>query len=104
VVISDEGTIAVDSEMSRLLLGVLFEYAARAAVILISHDPKVLSSCDILYRLHDGLVVEAGRPKDLLLRESAWRSYVMNSQADPRPRLGVPSLSAEFREECPSLQ
>ncbi|WP_459191555.1 ABC transporter ATP-binding protein [Halosimplex sp. J119] len=54
LLIADEPTGELDSETSSQVLSALSELADERAVVLASHDPQALETCDRLVRLHDG--------------------------------------------------
>ncbi|WP_415380200.1 ABC transporter ATP-binding protein [Halosimplex sp. TS25] len=54
LVVADEPTGELDSETSARVLSALGEIADERAVVLASHDPQALDTCDRLVRLRDG--------------------------------------------------
>ncbi|MGH9297290.1 MAG: ATP-binding cassette domain-containing protein [Acidimicrobiales bacterium] len=58
ILIADEPTAEVDAENRRLILKLLREAAeAGATVIVATHDPEVIDSCDDAYELREGRLV-----------------------------------------------
>ncbi len=60
VIFADEPTGALDQEMGRRVIAELDQQAHESGktVVLVTHDPEISASCDVLYTLRDGKVVE----------------------------------------------
>ena len=56
LVVADEPTGELDTETSARVLSILQEIAEERAVVLASHDPQALESCDRVTHLRDGRV------------------------------------------------
>jgi putative ABC transport system ATP-binding protein len=59
VIFADEPTGALDQEMGRRVIAELDRQAHQygKTVVLVTHDPAISASCDVLYTLRDGTVV-----------------------------------------------
>lgn len=52
IILADEPTSALDDHHCELLVGVLREHCARGgAVVVATHDPRLMDLCDAIYRL-----------------------------------------------------
>jgi ATP-binding cassette subfamily B protein len=66
VLIMDEGMNAIDAEIEALIFAILQAYAQQHAVFLISHKLGMLAKTDEIYLLENGMIIDSGKPKDLL--------------------------------------
>jgi ABC-type bacteriocin/lantibiotic exporter with double-glycine peptidase domain len=66
VLLVDEGVVGTDAELTELMLQALRDYAKKHAVLLVSHDPRILLRTDHLAILAEGRIEAEGRPSDLL--------------------------------------
>jgi ATP-binding cassette subfamily B protein len=66
VLLVDEGVVGADAELTELMLDALRTYGKEHAVLLVSHDPRILLMTDHLVILAQGRIAEEGRPSDLL--------------------------------------
>lgn len=60
ILLMDEATSALDVATERLVLSNIMKKDARRTVILTTHRPSVLSTCDRVYRISDGNVTVIG--------------------------------------------
>lgn len=58
VVLADEPTAALDSERGRIVMGLLRKVSRerRAAVIVVTHDERMIEGFDTVYRMADGRI------------------------------------------------
>jgi len=57
VLVADEATAELDPESRELVLGLFHAEADRgSAVVIATHDPKVIETCSESYRLEDGML------------------------------------------------
>ena len=54
IILADEPTSCLDTENGRIVMGVLAEFRRQAALVVCSHDPRMLANADIRYRMEDG--------------------------------------------------
>jgi putative ABC transport system ATP-binding protein len=66
LVVCDEPTAALDHESGEVVMGLLAENAVRPdrAVIVVTHDARVLHHADSIARMDDGRIVETTRPRE----------------------------------------
>lgn len=59
VLLADEPTGQLDSSNTERLMAYFRKISADLAlgIVIVTHDPKVAEYCDVVYRLHDGLVI-----------------------------------------------
>ncbi len=57
VVFADEPTAALDQPTGLQVLELLTQHRGEGAVVLVTHDPLMLSYCDTVYSLRDGQLV-----------------------------------------------
>ncbi|HEV7707645.1 MAG TPA: ATP-binding cassette domain-containing protein [Asanoa sp.] len=63
LLIADEPTAELDADSEQQVLALLSAQArAGTAIVVASHSPRVLATCDRVIRLHDGAVVADGGP------------------------------------------
>lgn len=62
----DEGVAGADPELSRSMLEILTRYGRSHAVLLISHDPRILLHADRLLVLAEGRIRAEGPPDEIL--------------------------------------
>ncbi len=58
VVFADEPTAALDQQTGLQVLELLTQHRGEGAVVLVTHDPLMLSYCDTVYSLRDGQLVK----------------------------------------------
>lgn len=77
LLVMDEATSALDSESERAIQQSIDELRGEMTILIIAHRLSTVRNCDYVYVLHDGRIVEKGRPDDLLLQpESRFRRMV----------------------------
>ena len=64
LLLADEPTAALDSQTGREVVELLRRLARDqgCAVLMVTHDPRILDIADRLVRMEDGLLLEAGKP------------------------------------------
>lgn len=101
LLVADEPTTALDVTVQAQILGLLQEIRAKhgVAVLLISHDLGVVrETCDRVYVMYQGQIVESGDTDDVLDNpQHAYTRRLLASVPDldavPRQRLNVPEVS-----------
>jgi ATP-binding cassette, subfamily B, bacterial len=68
ILVLDEPTSALDSEHEQLVIDTLTSLKAKHTVVLVSHHIGAVMSCDRIYVLDQGMIVEHGSHQDLLRR------------------------------------
>ena len=71
VLIIDEGFSAMDVEIENLIFNTVREYAKDHAVMIITHNLRMISKTDFVYILANGSIAESGKPENLLQNESS---------------------------------
>lgn len=69
ILLLDEATSALDPETERKVLAGILGYDAAKTVIVTTHRMSVLSSCDAVYRIADGMIREIHKEEAALLME-----------------------------------
>ena len=69
VLLLDEATSALDPETERLVLAGILGFDRTKTVIVTTHRPSVLGSCDAVYRIADGTIREIAREEAVRLME-----------------------------------
>lgn len=87
VLLVDEGINSADVELTGVIMDMLVAYAKAHAVLLISHDLRVLIHVDHLYLLEDGRIVSQGSPQALL--SSSERFSKLWQIQNPKLPVGV---------------
>jgi len=61
IILADEPTAALDSERAGIVMDLLRRLAAdqKAAVVVVTHDEKIMSRFDAIHTLRDGVLVDA---------------------------------------------
>ena len=66
VLLVDEGVSGTDVALTELMVAALLHYGREHAVLLVSHDPRILARTDHLAMLSGGRIVAEGSPIELL--------------------------------------
>ncbi len=95
VLVLDEATSAVDSEIEADIQAALAELMAGRTTIAIAHRLSTIVSADEILVLHHGQVVERGRHRDLLARRGLYeRLYRLQAGAGDTAHGGAERLPA----------
>lgn len=81
IVVLDEVTSNVDPHTDALMQSVIRQEFANCTIIAVAHRLDTILDFDEVVVLHEGVLVESGRPQDLLKMKSGWFSTLYNSQA-----------------------
>jgi ABC-type multidrug transport system fused ATPase/permease subunit len=68
ILVLDEPTSALDSEHEQVVIDTLRSLKAKHTVVLVSHHIAAVMSCDRIYVLDQGMIVEHGNHQELLRR------------------------------------
>lgn len=74
ILIIDEGLNAVDIEIENLIFKILSHYVINHAVLINTHNLRVIRKCDYLYVMKDGKIVQQGSPNEMLENEGYFKS------------------------------
>ena len=80
VLIIDEGFSGLDIEIENLIFKTLKEYARNHAVLIITHNLRIISNTDYVYILGNGVIVESGEPEKLALRDNSYFKKLLKLQ------------------------
>ena len=61
----DEGFNALDIKSENLIFSILKKYAQRNAVLIITHNIKIILKTDYVYALDSGMIVQEGIPSEI---------------------------------------
>ncbi len=62
IIFADEPTAALDHANGHAVIALLSRYRERGAVIVVTHDPEMVSGAERVYRLRDGLLEGVDEP------------------------------------------
>ena len=82
VLVFDEATSALDGITEELVLEAIQKLAHKKTIILIAHRLTTLESCDRIYFIEQGRIVDQGRYHELLERNAKFRQM---AKAAPEP-------------------
>jgi ABC-type multidrug transport system fused ATPase/permease subunit len=68
ILVLDEPTSALDSEHEQVVIDTLSSLKAKHTVVLVSHHIAAVMSCDRIYVLDQGMIIEHGNHQELLRR------------------------------------
>jgi ABC-type bacteriocin/lantibiotic exporter with double-glycine peptidase domain len=71
ILIIDEGLNSIDMEIENLIFSILSEYVRCHAVLICTHNLRILRKTEFLYVIKDGDIIQRGSP-DMLLRECGY--------------------------------
>lgn len=67
VLVLDEATSALDSSTERDVMEAVISLQGKKTMIIIAHRLTTVMQCDCLYKLKNGMVVETGTPKEIII-------------------------------------
>ena len=73
ILILDEGVNAVDMTIEKMIFSILNRYSEQHAVLVNTHNLRLIMKTDFLYVIHQGRVVQKGRPLNLLQDKGYFR-------------------------------
>ena len=65
---------------TRSIFEMLKEYAKDHAVLIITHDLRVIPNTDYVYILGNGVIAEEGKPEKLLLSDDSYFKNLLKLQ------------------------
>lgn len=66
LLIIDEGFSGLDIETEQIIFESIKQYSQNHAVLLVTHNTRIILKTDFLYILGNGVIAERGRPQDLI--------------------------------------
>lgn len=66
VLILDEGTSALDTETENYIMESVARLKGKLTIILIAHRYTTLHFCDIVYKMHQGVIINKGKLEELV--------------------------------------
>jgi ATP-binding cassette, subfamily B, bacterial PglK len=66
VLVMDEATSALDSDTEREIIDEIKMLKGKVTLLIIAHRLTTLQSCDLIYKLENGKIVECGTPKEII--------------------------------------
>ncbi len=66
VLVLDEATSALDSKTEQGVINAVNKLKGNKTLIIVAHRLSTINSCDILYRLENGVIVQQGKPTLIL--------------------------------------
>lgn len=76
IILLDEATASLDVESETYVQQALSQLIQNKTVILIAHRMRTVANADHLVVLKDGRVIEEGKPKDLIKKDSYYKHMV----------------------------
>ncbi len=71
ILIIDEGLNSIDMEIENLIFAILLKYVRCHAVLICTHNLRIIMKTEFLYVIKDGDIIQKGSPA-MLLRESGY--------------------------------
>jgi len=65
IIFADEPTASLDHANGHLVIDLLSAYRDRGTVVVVTHDPEMLSSADSILLMRDGAAIEWVKPDQL---------------------------------------
>jgi ATP-binding cassette subfamily B protein len=76
ILLLDDVTASLDAETEQQFIADVVKYMQDAALVIVSHRLSILATCDIVFVLDQGRIVECGAHDELLARHGAyWQLY-----------------------------
>jgi ABC-type multidrug transport system fused ATPase/permease subunit len=79
VLIMDEATSSLDGLSEKLIMKAIHDLSGQKTIILIAHRLNTVKSCDIIYLLSEGKILDEGSYNDLVNRNEIFRNMSENS-------------------------
>jgi len=80
VLIMDEGTASLDNETEREIMQAVKNLSGRKTLIIVAHRLGTVKSCDQLYFIRDGEVIDYGRYEELFNKSQEFKAMVMTTE------------------------
>ncbi len=85
IVVLDEPTSALDAAHERVITDTLRALRGRRTVIVVSHRLATVASCDRIFVMHGGRVVERGTHAELCARDGVYHAMAVQQAVVPAP-------------------
>lgn len=80
----DEPTHGLDPATAREVLRTFLSLRGQCTIVLVTHDLDLVRQADIAYLLHDGRIVDSGRPEDLASSSASFRAFAgLDAEEEP---------------------
>jgi len=66
IIIMDEATAALDNETEQHIVDEINELKSERTIIIIAHRLSTLKNCDVIYKLHDGQILQSGKYAEVI--------------------------------------
>lgn len=110
VIIFDEATSALDNVTEQVVMDAVYQLGSRKTIILIAHRLSTVRTCDRIFVLDHGRIVDAGTYDELLASSKTFRAMALqgaehsdslgNSAIDPNAASSTPALD-QFHPPLP---
>jgi ATP-binding cassette subfamily B protein len=78
ILIIDEGLTALDREIESLILEILSQYSKDHAVLINTHNFRIIMKTDYLYVLKNGFIIQQGKPGQLFKKDGFFKSVFID--------------------------
>ncbi len=68
VLVLDEATSSLDTVTERGVMNAIRDLHGKKTILIVAHRLSTVEDCDFIYRLEQGVVVETGRPRDVIYK------------------------------------
>ena len=79
ILIIDEGINAIDIEIEKYIFRMLTKYVTNHAVLINTHNLRVIKKCDYLYVMKEGRIIQKGTPNELLKKDGYFKSVFIDT-------------------------
>lgn len=88
ILLLDDVTSNLDAETEQEFFNEVTEFIKDTTLVIVSHRLAILSNCDIVYVLDNGVIVEQGTHDDLLAKKNLyWKLYERQIMAEELERM-----------------
>lgn len=102
ILIIDEGLNALDLDIEDLVLSIISMYAVKHAILISTHNLRIMKKTSFLYVLNDGKIVQKGIPSALLHDPGYFRSVYGTCIDDSRQdRIRNKDRRSDFQQNAP---
>jgi ABC-type bacteriocin/lantibiotic exporter with double-glycine peptidase domain len=95
VLVLDEATSSLDGITESAVMEAVQNLASRMTIIMIAHRLSTIQTCDVIYLLREGKIVDRGSYPDLLARNKEFQAMAKYSDASSRSD----TLAPEFENQ-----
>ena len=76
----DEGTASLDNETEWEIMQAVKNLSGKKTIIIVAHRLGTVKSCDRLYFIRDGEVIDYGRYEELFDKSQEFKAMVMATE------------------------